>query len=200
MPGARFIGGIRGRDPNNDTSSSLMPDGRNKSSGWLEEDQGKFRDTGWHHVAWQFRYRDQINCFYVDGRMIRKVQLPASGTASPRIIVNDAERCDIPFQVGGFLRPEDRADWTPGDFGMTMFNMEGEIDELRISSVMRYPVADRLSLIRQTLPEAGLNASYQVQLGTDAAAGKVSPRVLPGPCAASISTPTNVFLTGPVGP
>ena len=43
------------------------------------------------------------------------------------IIVNDAERCDIPFQVGGFLRPEDRADWVPGDFGMTMYNLEGEI-------------------------------------------------------------------------
>ena len=57
---------------------------------------------------------------------------------------------------------------------MTMFNLEGEIDELRISKVMRYPVADRLSIIRQKLPEAALNLPYQVSLGTDAAAGRVS--------------------------
>jgi len=68
--------------------------------------------------------------------MTRKVQLPAPGRAPTRIIVNDGERCDIPFQVGGFLRPEDRI----SDFGMAMYNMEREIDELRISKVMRYPV------------------------------------------------------------
>ena len=92
-------------------------------------------------MAWQFRYRDQTGFLYVDGRMIRKVQLPAPGRASTRIMANDAERCDIPFQVGGFLRPEHREGWVPGDFGMTMYNLEGEIDELRISDVMRYPVA-----------------------------------------------------------
>ena len=187
MPGARFLGALR-RDPNHDTSSAFWP---GDSHGWLEEDRGRFRDTGWHHVAWQFRYRDQIGFLYVDGRMTRKVQLPAPGRASTRIIVNDAERCDIPFQVGGFLRPEDRADWTPGDFGMTMYNMEGEIDELRISSVMRYPVADRLSLIRQTLPEAGLNAPYQVQLGTDAAAGKVSWELAAGSLPAGLTLDPN---------
>ena len=142
--------------------------------GWLQEDRGRFCDTEWHHVAWQFRYRDQTNFLFVDGRLVRKAQLPAPGTASTRIIVNDAERSDIPFQVGGFLRPEHRAGWTPGDFGMTMFNLEGEIDELRISKVMRYPVADRLSIIRQKLPAAGLNLPYQVSLGTDAAAGRAA--------------------------
>ncbi|GIT31087.1 MAG: hypothetical protein Ct9H300mP1_31330 [Planctomycetaceae bacterium] len=35
---------------------------------------------------------------------------------------------------------------------MTMYNMEGEIDELRISSIMRFPVADKLAIIRQKLP------------------------------------------------
>ena len=143
-------------------------------SGWLEEDRGRFCDTEWHHVAWQFRYRDQTNFLFVDGRLVRKAQLPVPGTASTRIIAGDAERCDIPFQVGGFLRPEHRDGWVPGDFGMTMFNLEGEIDELRISDVMRYPVADSLSIIRQKLPEAGLNLPYQVRLGTDAAAGSVS--------------------------
>ena len=171
IPGARFIGSLRGRDPNHDTSNALMPE---TPFGWLQEDRGRFCDTGWHHVAWQFRYRDQTNFLFVDGRLVRKAQLPAPGCASTRIIAGDAERCDIPFQVGGFLRPEHRDGWVPGDFGMTMFNLEGEIDELRISDVMRYPVADRLTIIRQKLPAAGQNLPYRVRLGTDAAAGRVS--------------------------
>ena len=171
LPGARFLGAHRGRDPNNDVGTAFWP---GTSPGWLHEDRGRFRDSGWHHVAWQFRYRDQTGFLYVDGRMIRKVQLPAPGRASTRIVANDADRCDIPFQVGGFVRPEHRDGWVPGDFGMTMYNLEGEIDELRISDVMRYPVADRLSVIRQKLPEAGLNLPYQVRLGTDAGAGRVS--------------------------
>ena len=171
LPGARFLGAHSGRDPNNDVGTAFWP---GTAHGWLQEDRGRFRDSGWHHVAWQFRYRDQTGFLYVDGRMIRKVQLPAPGRASTRIVANDAERCDIPFQVGGFVRPEHRDGWVPGDFGMTMYNLEGEIDELRISDVMRYPVADRLSIIPQKLPEAGLNLPYQVRLGTDAGAGRVS--------------------------
>ena len=171
LPGARFLGAHRGRDPNNDVGTAFWP---GTAHGWLHEDRGRFRDSGWHHVAWQFRYRDQTGFLYVDGRMIRKVQLPAPGRAATRIVANDADRCDIPFQVGGFVRPEHRDGWVPGDFGMTMYNLEGEIDELRISDVMRYPVADRLSIIRQKLPAAGLNLPYQVRLGTDAAAGRVS--------------------------
>ena len=127
------------------------------------------------------------NFLLVDGRLVRRAQLPVPGTASTRIIVNDAERSDIPFQVGGFLRPEHRAGWTPGDFGMTMFNLEGEIDELRISKVMRYPVADRLTIIRQKLPEAGLNLPYVVPLGADAAAGSVSWKLAAGSLPAGLS-------------
>ena len=184
LPGARFLGAHKGRDPNNDVGTAFWP---GTAPGWLHEDRGRFRDSGWHHVAWQFRYRDQTGFLYVDGRMIRKVQLPAPGRASTRIIANDAERCDIPFQVGGFLRPEHRAGWVPGDFGMTMYNLEGEIDELRISDVMRYPVADRLSIIRQKLPEAGVNLPYQVRLGTDAAAGRVSWELAAGSLPAGLS-------------
>ena len=177
MPGARFLGYHKGTDPNNDVGTAFWP---GTDHGWLEEDRGGFRDTDWHHVAWQFRFRDQTGFLFVDGKMTRKVPLPAPGRASTRIIVNDAERCDIPFQVGGFLRPEDRADWVPGDFGMTMYNLEGEIDELRISKVMRYAVADTLSIIRQKLPEGGLNLPYEVVLGTDAASGGVSWELVEG--------------------
>ena len=166
IAGARFMGWV-GRDPNHDTSSSLGP---STPFGWLDEDRGRFRDTGWHHVAWQFRHRDQMNYLLVDGRLVRKVQLPAPGHASNRLIVNDAERCDIPFCVGGVSHSRDpvvRA-------GLEMGNMDGEIDELRISSVMRYPVTDRLTVIRQKPSEAGLGIPYEVRLGADAAAGTVS--------------------------
>ena len=184
LPGARFLGAHSGRDPNNDVGTAFWP---GTAHGWLQEDRGRFRDSGWHHVAWQFRYRDQTGFLYVDGRMIRKVQLPAPGRASTRIVANDAKRCDIPFQVGGFVRPEHRDGWVPGDFGMTMYNLEGEIDELRISDVMRYPVADGLSIIPQKLPEAGLNLPYQVRLGTDAAAGRVSWELAAGSLPAGLS-------------
>ena len=156
-----------GRDPNHDTSSSLGP---SAPFGWLDEDRGRFRDTGWHHVAWQFRYRDQMNYLLVDGKLVRRVQLPAPGHASNRIIVNDAERCDIPFCVGGVPHSRDPVMVA----GLEMGNMDGEIDELRISSVMRYPVTDRLTVIRQKPPEAGLGIPYEVRLGAEAAAGRVS--------------------------
>ena len=155
--------------------------------GWLQADRGRFFDAEWHHVAWQFRYRDQTNFLFVDGALVRKAQLPAPGCASTRIIAGDAERCDIPFQVGGFLRPEHRDGWVPGDFGMTMYNLEGEIDELRISDVMRYPVAERLSIVRQKLPSAGLNLPYQIRLGTDAAAGTVAWELVAGSLPAGLT-------------
>ena len=68
-----------------------------------------------------------------------------------------------------------------------MYNLEGEIDELRISDVMRYPVADGLSIIRQKLPEAGLNVPYRVALGGDAAAGRVSWELAAGSLPAGLS-------------
>ena len=184
MPGARFLGYHKGSDPNNDVGGAFWP---GTDHGWLEPDRGRICDTDWHHVAWQFRFSDQTGYLFVDGRMTRKVPLPAPGRASTRIIVNDADRCDIPFQVGGFLRPEDRPDWVPGDFGMTMYNLEGEIDELRISKVMRYAVADTLTIIRQKLPEAGLNLPYEVGLGTDAATGKVSWELVEGTLPSGLS-------------
>ena len=191
IAGARFMGWV-GRDPNHDTSSSLGP---SASFGWLDEDRGRFRDTGWHHVAWQFRHRDQMNYVLVDGRLVRQVQLPAPGHASNRIIVNDAERCDIPFCVGGVSHSRDpviRA-------GLEMGNMDGEIDELRISSVMRYPVTDRMAVIRQKPPEAGLGIPYEVRLGTDAAAGAVSWEMKEGslPAGLAFDTGTGVIRGTP---
>ncbi len=181
LPGARFIGSHKGKDPNNDVGGAFWPGYRH---GWIGDDWGRIRDTQWHHVAWQFRFRDQTGYMFVDGKMTRKVPLPAPGRAPTRIIENNAKRCDIPFQVGGFLRPTNIPGWKPGAFGMSMYNMEGEIDELRISKVMRFPVADTVAIIRQKLPDAGSGIPYKVQLGADAAVGKTRwkmmyPRSLP---------------------
>ncbi|MDP7305480.1 MAG: hypothetical protein QGG09_20385, partial [Pirellulaceae bacterium] len=97
LPGARFLGSHKGKDPNNDVGGAFWP---GYSHGWIGEDWGRIYDTEWHHVAWQFRYRDQTGYMFVDGKMTRKVPLPAPGRAPTRIIDNNARRCDIPFQVG----------------------------------------------------------------------------------------------------
>ena len=173
LPGARFMGYHRWRDPNNDVGGAFFP---SASYGWLDEDWGRFRDTDWHHLAWQFRYRDQTGFLYVDGKMTRKVQLPAPGRAATRIIVNDAPTCGMPFMVGGLPHSQD----PPTHFGQELGSLEGEIDEIRISKIMRYPVADKLAIIRQKLPEAGLNIPFEVLLGTDAATGKVSWKMVKG--------------------
>ena len=62
VPGARFLGSFRGKDPTGDTGGQLLSLGRGEI-GWLEKDRGRFTDTEWHHIAWQFRYVDQTNFF-----------------------------------------------------------------------------------------------------------------------------------------
>ena len=191
MPGSRLLG-WSGRMPIH--GILITP---TTSFGWLEEDRGRFRDTGWHHVAWQFRYRDQMNCLLVDGKIVRQVQLPIPGQSSNRILINDADRCDIPFYVGGLPHSRDPVVVTGLEFG----NMDGEIDELRISSVMRYPVTDRMAVIRDKLPEAGLRIPYEVRLGADAAAGRVSWEMTEGslPAGLAFDTDTGVIRGTPGG-
>jgi len=48
-------------------------------------------------------------------------------------------------------------------------NFDRDIDEIHISSIMRYPVAERLAIVRQELPAATLLAPYSVRLTVDAA-------------------------------
>jgi hypothetical protein len=161
-PVARFMGSPRGKDPSHDTSSILWPD-----RGLTGAEPARIVNHQWHHVAWQFRYRDQMHFFFLDGKLVRRIQLPVSSHPH-RIVVNDAENVGVPFVVGGIIHSQDPP------YYLGWGNFEGEIDELRISSVMRYPVAERLAVIRQTLPEAGVNIPYAVELGTDAARGEVT--------------------------
>jgi len=177
VPTARYEGNFAGKDPNHDTSGDLYV------PGLTGKEPAGISDDKWHHVAWQFRYRDQMNFFFLDGKLVRRIQ-------PPRKIVNDTdENTGVPFMVGGFLVWHDPP-W-PG-----RGNFVGEIDELRISDVMRYPVADQLSIVGgpgntpfadyqsealraahrfggEALPSAALHIPYRMKLAADAADGAV---------------------------
>ena len=170
-PTARFIGSLARKDPNPDTSGLLFP--HQRGGGYTGGEPAHITDNGWHHVVWQFRYRDQTHFFLLDGKVVRQVQLPFPGDQQGKVI-NDAVDVVVPFVVGGFIHSQDPP------FYLKFGNLEGEIDELRISSVMRYPVAQELAIVRQTLPEAGLNLPYKVQLAADEAEGEVSWKLIGG--------------------
>ena len=59
LPTSRFEGNFAGKDPNNDVH--LSPTREPALAG--KEPDG-IRDEQWHHVAWQFRYRDQMHFFF----------------------------------------------------------------------------------------------------------------------------------------
>ena len=151
----------------------LVPSGRLLASGSAFPYYGKgitiqqlaITDRGWHHIAWQFRDTDQTHFLFLDGKLFWKWSVPRG---------RQLDRCDIPFQVGGFLHSQDPP------FQISKGNFEGEIDELRISKLMRYPVANRLSIIQSRLPVAGLQVPYFTQLSVDAAAGEVTWQVVDG--------------------
>lgn len=170
-PSARFMGSPRGRDPNHDTSCYLFPD--YNGGHFTGAEPALITDSLWHHVAWQFRYRDQTHFFLLDGKVVRKASFPFAGTVQGKVI-NDAEDVCVPFAVGGFVHSQDPP------FYLKYGNFEGEIDELRISKIMRYPVAERLTIIRQQLPAAGLDVPYSVQLSADAAKGPINWEIVEG--------------------
>ena len=158
LPTARFLGS---------TSSFLFP------RKWTNKYEGRhIADSKWHHVAWQFRYKDQLNTFFLDGELFKKISLFDPG--APGIIVNNAENNCVPFVVGGVIHSQDPP------YYIKSGNFEGEIDELRISQIMRYPVTRELAIIRQKLPRAGLKIPYSVELATDAAEGQVAWELLSG--------------------
>ena len=166
---ARFMGSPRGKDPNHDTSGILLP---YASGGYTDAQPATITDQEWHHVVWQFRYADQTNFFFLDGKLIRKVQLPVKD--ENRIIENNAVDVGIPFVVGGFQHSQD-----PPYF-LRWGTFEGQIDELRISKILRYPVAETLSILKQTLPDAGFKVPYRIDLGTDASEGAVTWKLVDG--------------------
>jgi len=89
LPDSRFMGNARLRDPRH----GVMETGcwNNAVDGWHgDEDSFRVYDSDWHHVAWQFRYRDQTHFFYVDGRLVRTVRVPISKDSKSMGVINDS--------------------------------------------------------------------------------------------------------------
>lgn len=151
-PWARFIGPFYRPKSGIQTAAKASP----VSSEYTGEASGAILDQNWHHVVWQFRYLDQQHFLFLDRKLIWKFQRPRDCE-----VVNPPRETCIPFLVGGFLHSQNPP------FYLGYGNFEGEIDEIRISKIMRYPVADRPAIVRRRLPEAVLNGSYAVELKTD---------------------------------
>ena len=160
-PSARFIGSLgRPHADVNEISPFSKP----------EADTGvrpaTIHDREWHHVAWQFRYADQLHSLFIDGKLVWQMTVPGG-----RAVINDSPGCDIPFHVGGFLHSQDPP------FYLRTGNFEGEIDEIRISSVQRYPVgkpppvadgapgeAREPRIVTRSLPLAFVGLQYDYRL------------------------------------
>lgn len=155
QPWARFIGPFWHRHANVQTAARCSP----VSADYRGESATTICDQNWHHVAWQFRYLDQTHFLFIDGELVWRFQRPRGCS-----VINEPRNTCIPFLVGGFLHSQN----PPYYLGYGSF--EGNIDELRISSVMRYPVSDRLRIVRQTLPEATIGGRYHIPLTTDGTA------------------------------
>ncbi len=173
-PGARFMGNLRGRDPNHDTGGILFPYADHPGMAYVGVNRDAFiHDHRWHHVAWQFRYANQTHYFFLNGCLLCQHQLP-SELHPLREVINDSENVGVPFTVGGFAHSQN-----PPYF-LGHGNFEGEIADLRISRVLRYPVAERLSIVKRRGRAAdglafvaGAGLPFEVAFSADAAQGAV---------------------------
>ena len=90
---------------------------------------------GWHHVAWQWRKLDEAHWLFVDGAVVWSGRAPETRVVGP--VVGNT----IPFMVGGVVHSQD----PPFYLGWCSF--EGEMAGLRISNVLRLPVARGLRIV-----------------------------------------------------
>ncbi len=177
---ARFIGSTA-RAPGNDVnaiSPFYLPENETGVS------PATIVDDNWHHVVWQFRYEDQTHYLFIDGKLIWLGQKP-----NGRQVVNDAKKICIPFHVGGMLSAVDPP------FNPFHGDWEGEIDEIRISNVMRYPVSDRLKIVHSILSPATYGASYRAAPKADGSIGVVQWQLISG----SLPTGLTIDKKGRIG-
>jgi len=96
-PAARFMASLRGRDPNHDTAGMMFPRDDQPGTAYVGVDRDLFiHDHDWHHVAWQFRYADQTNYFFIDGRLVTRLQLPTRETPGGRSSTTRRAACRSP--------------------------------------------------------------------------------------------------------
>ena len=160
-PWARFIGSRERSGNNTMTASKISPTDTESSNNIINDQQ-------WHHVAWQFRRKDQQQFIFIDGKLVWRCHKPRG------VIINDVTDTCIPFTVGGFIHSQDPP------FYLGYGNFEGEICELRISNIMRYPVANQVTVIRQDLPPATCKSTYTAQLNCEGTEHNVKWKIING--------------------
>lgn len=187
MPWGRFIGATGRSNSNVMTGSGITP----VSEGYEGESPVTICDQEWHHVAWQFRFRDQQHSLFIDGQLVWVFNRP-----SGRVLINDVARTCIPFVVGGLLHQQ-KPPYYPGYGGW-----EGEICELRISDVLRYSTSDHLSILRKEPAPAACNMPYEFVLEAEAAKGKVTWDIAAGrlPAGLTLDADRGVIYGKPADP
>jgi len=96
------------------------------------------RDTEWHHVAWQYAYRDDRHSLFLDGRPIWEMASP-DGRRLVNNRVHDAQ-FSVSTRLSGYVRcgldenGEKSHKFNYAGWG----NFFGQIGEIRISDVTRY--------------------------------------------------------------
>ena len=90
---------------------------------------------GWHHIAWQWRKLDEAHWLFVDGAVVWSGRAPETRVVGP--VVGNT----IPFMVGGVVHSQ------APPFHLGWCSFEGEMAGLRISNVLRLPVARGLRIV-----------------------------------------------------
>ena len=100
------------------------------------EDAG-VRDCQWHHVAWQYSYREDLHQLFLDGRLIWRMHHPDG----VKLVNNRQHKA----QFSVFTRIDRYAYWCTDERGghhhpnyLGWGNFFGQIGEIRVSDVRRY--------------------------------------------------------------
>tara|TARA_Y100000814_G_scaffold289213_1_gene261823 strand:+ start:883 stop:1200 length:318 start_codon:yes stop_codon:yes gene_type:complete len=87
-------------------------------------------DNQWHHVVWQFRYRDQTHYYFLDGELVWQMN-----NSDGRKLMNNRQH-DAQFSVS--TRLTGYAKYGGGFNYHQPGNFFGQIGEIRISNIRRY--------------------------------------------------------------
>lgn len=100
-------------------------------------------DEGWHHIAWQWRKQDEAHWLFVDEKIVWYGRAPETRVVDPNNTLGPGQPAGntIPFMVGGVVHSQDPP------FYLGWMSFEGEMAGLRISRVLRLPVASALRIV-----------------------------------------------------
>ena len=98
---------------------------------------------GWHHIAWQWRKLDEAHWLFVDGKVVWSARAPETRVVDPGNQLGPGQPVGntIPFMVGGVVHSQEPP------FYVGWMSFEGEMAGLRISRILRLPVAPSLRIV-----------------------------------------------------